>query len=214
MMQRNGFPSTDDAMRIGIFGGTFDPIHLGHLILAEQCREQLRLDEVWFIPAGEPPHKLSKARSSGRHRREMIEFAIAGHDGFHVSDIELDREGPSYTVDTLSELHKLHPGHEWWLLIGADSLHDFPTWREPDVITQLAHVAAVNRGNDPPPDITAFTTQFGDHLDVVTMPGVNLSASDIRRRIAEGKSIRFLVPRAVEVYIQQQGLYRDATSHT
>ena len=197
-------------MRIGIFGGTFDPVHVGHLILAEQCREQLRLDEVWFVPAGEPPHKLAAARSSGKQRREMVEFAIAGHERFRVSTIELDRSGPSFTVDTLRQLHAAHPEHEWWLMIGADSLHDFATWRQPEQIAELARIAAVNRGDQPPPDTTAFTAKFGDRLDLVTMPGVSVSASDIRLRVAVGKSIRFLVSRAVEVYIQQQGLYRRA----
>jgi len=195
-------------MRIGIFGGTFDPIHLGHLVLAEQCREQLGLEEVWFVPAGEPPHKMAAPRSSGRHRREMVEFAIAGHAHFKVSDIELERDGPSYTVETLSQLHQLHPNEEWWLLIGADSLDNFATWREPERITQLSRIAAVNRGDRSLPDTVAFTALFGDRLDVVTMPGIDLSASDIRQRIAAGRSIRYLVPRAVEVYIQEQRLYR------
>jgi nicotinate-nucleotide adenylyltransferase len=195
-------------MRIGIFGGTFDPIHLGHLLLAEQCREQLRLDEVWFVPAGQPPHKTGASHTSGGQRREMVEFAIAGHAQFRVSTIELDRTGPSFTVDTLTQLCEQHPEHEWWLLIGADSLRDFPTWRQPERIVELARVAAVNRGDQRLEETAAFTARFGAALDVVTMPGVNLAASDLRRRVAEGRSIRFLVPRAVEVYIEQHQLYR------
>jgi nicotinate-nucleotide adenylyltransferase len=209
MMTRTQMPSSGAAMRIGIFGGTFDPIHWGHLLLAEQCREQLSLDEVWFVPAGVPPHKLAAARTSGAHRRQMVEFAIAGHEQFRVCDLELQRPGPSFTVDTLRELHRRHPEHDWWLLIGADSLRDFPTWREPEQIVQLARIAAVNRGDQPPPDTAAFVSQFGDRLCVVTMPGVNLSASDLRRRVRSGRSIRFQTPRAVEVYIQQQHLYSE-----
>lgn len=197
-------------MRIGIYGGTFDPIHLGHLILAEQCREQLGLDEVWFVPAGEPPHKRAEPLSSGRQRREMVDYAISGHAFFRVSEIELERDGPSFTIETLMQLNQLHPDQQWWLLMGADSLRDFPTWREPKQIVQLARIAAVNRGDQPLADAAEFAARFGDRLDLVTMPGVNISASDIRHRVAAGRSIRFLVPRAVEVYIQQQGLFRSA----
>lgn len=195
-------------MRIGIFGGTFDPVHLAHLILAEQCREQLNLDEVWFVPAGEPPHKLAFPRSAATHRRAMVEFAIAGHASFRLSDIELQRSGPSYTVDTLEALHQDFPEHQWWLLMGADSLRDFLTWRAPDRIVNLARIAAVNRGPNHEFDTRSFIARFGARLDVVNMPVVDLSASDIRRRVREGLSIRFLVPRAVEVYIQQHGLYQ------
>src|SRR5581483_9040798 len=202
-------------MRIGVYGGTFDPIHCGHLVLAEQCREQLALDEVWFVPAGEPPHKLGVPHSSGRQRREMVELAIAGHPQFRVSDIELERRGPSFTVDTLEELRRRQQDDEFWLLIGADSLHDFPTWRQPQRIAELARIAAVNRAGQPVPDISAFTAQFGDRLDVVTMPGMDVSASDLRRRVHDRHSIRFLVPRAVEMYIAQNGLYRGRSEeHT
>jgi nicotinate-nucleotide adenylyltransferase len=216
MMRGGEILSSDGTMRIGIYGGTFDPIHLGHLVLAEQCREQLELDEVWFVPAGDPPHKRPAPLASGRQRRDMVDFAISGHAHFLVSDIELERDGPSYTIETLTQLNQLHPGQEWWLLIGADSLKDFPTWKQPEDIVQLARVAAVNRGDARPADAAEFTARFGERLDVVTMPGISISASDIRQRVAEGRSIRFLVPRAVEVYIQQQGLYRSAhqAAHT
>ncbi|GIX03010.1 MAG: putative nicotinate-nucleotide adenylyltransferase [Planctomycetaceae bacterium] len=209
-------------MRIGVYGGTFDPVHWGHLILAEQCREQLALDEVWFIPAGEPPHKLAGDRTPGRQRQEMLELALAGHPAFKLSEIELQRPGPSFTVETLEELHRRHPEHQWWLLLGADALRDFPGWRQPERIAQLARIAAVNRHlviphagimSDPhrlpPHDVTAFQQRFGERLDVVCMPPVGLSASDIRQRAAQGRSIRYLVPRAVEMYILQHGLYRS-----
>ena len=104
----------------------------GQSDLAEQCREQLRLGEVWFVPASQPPHKGDGPRTPGRERAEMIEFAIAGHETFQLSRSELERSGPSFTVDTLTDLHAAHPDHEWWLLLGADSLRDFPTWREPE----------------------------------------------------------------------------------
>lgn len=196
-------------MRIGLYGGTFDPIHLGHLILAEQCREQLRLDAVWFIPAGEPPHKPPGERTPGQQRLEMIELAISGHAAFRALDVEIARTGPSFTVATLSTLHQQHPDAAFWWLIGADMLRDFPTWREPSRIVTLARLAAVNRGGMEPPETIAARDQFRDRIDDVTMPGITLSASDVRRRVAEGKTVRYLVPRAVEVYIEQHGLYRS-----
>src|SRR5262249_50969290 len=111
-------------MRIGIFGGTFDPVHLGHLVLAEQCREQCRLDGVWFLPAGSPPHKSRGDITLAKERLEMLEFAIAGHERFRIKSAELDRTGPSFTVDTLAEFHRDSPEHEFFLLLGADSVHD------------------------------------------------------------------------------------------
>src|SRR5262245_54531603 len=115
-------------MRIGVFGGTFDPVHQGHLILAEQCREQGRLDQVWFVPAARPPHKLAGPLTPFHQRVEMLSFALAGHPAFRIEELEKERSGPSYTVDTLTELHRRHPGHEWFLLIGSDTLHDMPNW--------------------------------------------------------------------------------------
>jgi len=194
--------------RIGIYGGTFDPVHLAHLVLAEQCRDQLDLQEVWFVPAHHPPHKSSTEISSPVHRKQMLEFAIAGHERFRISTVELDRAGPSFTVDTLESLSRQYPHTTWSLLIGADSLHDFPTWREPARIAQLARMVVVNRGQEPLPDMQLNRDAFGDVWDVVTIPGLDLAASDIRQRVQQGRSIRFLVPRAVEVYIHQQNLYR------
>ncbi|APW62156.1 nicotinate (nicotinamide) nucleotide adenylyltransferase [Paludisphaera borealis] len=132
-------------MRLGLFGGTFDPIHLGHLILAEQCREACGLERVWFVVAGEPPHKRGPARTPVAHRLEMARLAVAGHSAFEVSDIEAVRPGPHYSVETLAEVQRLRPADDLFFLIGADSLVDLPTWREPDRITQLATIVVVNR---------------------------------------------------------------------
>src|SRR4051794_34655399 len=139
----------DCIMRLGIFGGTFDPIHLGHLVLAEQCREQCQLDEVWFVPAAQPPHKLSAAITPAKPRCDMIEFAIAGNSAFRLCHIELNRDGPSFTVTTLEQLHTEGPTRELFLLIGADSLRDLSHWREPARIMELATIVAVNRGDGP-----------------------------------------------------------------
>jgi len=196
-------------MRIGVYGGTFDPVHFGHLVLAEQAREQLRLDEVWWIPCQVSPHKTERVLTPGQARLEMLELAIAGHAAFRALPVEINRPGPSFTVDTLSELVADHSGHEWWLLMGADSLRDFPLWREPGRIVQLARIAAVNRGIAPPPAVEAFQERFGDRVDVVSMPGLEISASDLRERIARNRSVRFLVPRSVEAYIEQHQLYHQ-----
>lgn len=199
-------------MRLGLLGGTFDPVHFGHLLLAEQCREQCALDEVRFLPAYRPPHKQGAALSEPKARIEMLEFAVAGCREFTVSRLEIDRGGTTYTVDTLQELRDEEPERELYFLIGADSLADLPAWREPERIAELATVVAVNRGDRPLPDDEELQRQCGKFLAsrirLVTMPGIDLSASDIRRRVAEGRSIRFMVPRAVEAYIDEKGLYK------
>lgn len=201
-------------MRIGIYGGTFDPVHLGHLVLAEQCLEQCRLDEVWFVPAGVPPHKTGAEISPAKQRLEMLEFAIAGHDKFRIQRLELERSGPSFTVETLQQFQDESPDRQLFLLLGADSVYDLPTWREPRRILQLATIVAVNRGDHPASDLTATAHQFGDQalhrFLTVQMPGLDISSGDIRQRVRDGRSIRYLVPRAVEVYIAQQQLYRNA----
>lgn len=199
-------------MRIGLYGGTFDPVHLAHLVLAEQCREQLQLDAVWFVPAAEPPHKIGQPITSGKQRCILLEQAIAGHPQFAVSTIELDRGGTSFTFETLEALSQMRPDVTWSFLIGADSLRDFPTWRAPERIAQLARVVVVNRGGNPPPDLTDFCQQFGDRIDQVQIPSLEIAASDLRERVRTGRSIRYLVPRSVEVLIEQWGLYRESAA--
>lgn len=197
-------------MRLGLFGGTFDPVHYGHLLLAEQCREQCALDEVWFLPAGNPPHKPEVTITDGKLRADMLELATAGMPQFRVNRMELSRGGKTYTVDTLAELHTEDPQRELYFLIGADSLDDLPTWREPRRIAELATLVAVNRGDRPLPDVAAICGQVGvsrERIWLVTMPGIDLSASDLRRRVRAGRSIRFMTPRAVEMYISEHRLY-------
>jgi len=200
-------------MRIGIFGGTFDPVHYGHLLLAEQCREQCSLDEIWLIPAGSPPHKETKGISTGKQRREMLEFAIAGHPAFVIKDLELHREGPSYTVETLRQLKASHPNDEFFLIVGADSVRDLHTWREPEAILEMTTLIGVNRPNISLPDLTELTQKFGEivlsKIIWATMPGMDISSTDIRKRILENKSVRFMTPRAVEVYIHNNRLYLE-----
>ncbi len=198
-------------MRLGLYGGTFDPIHLGHLILAEQCREACGLDRVWLIVAGSPPHKPA-GRTPVGHRLEMVRIAIAGHSAFVASDIEAKRPGPHYSVETLEAIRRDRPDDELFFLIGADSLADLPLWREPERIARLATIVVVNRPGIEEVD-PARLPDFGpgSHpLAWVPIPPVGIASSDLRRRLAEGRSIRYMVPRGVEAYIEAHGLYRDA----
>jgi nicotinate-nucleotide adenylyltransferase len=202
-------------MRLGVYGGSFDPVHYGHLLLAEQCREQCGLDEVAFIPAHEPPHKRAGSLADGRVRCDMLEFALAGSPAFRVDRRELARRGTSWTVETLAELRAEDPSRELFFLIGADSLGDLPTWREPERIAELARIVAVNRGDSSRPDRAAIVARLGERIaariDLVDMPGCDFAARDIRERVRTGRSIRYLVPRAVEEYIREHGLYRDGS---
>jgi nicotinate-nucleotide adenylyltransferase len=205
-------------MRIGVFGGSFDPVHFGHLIAAECAREQARLDRVVFVPAAAPPHKPGRILAEGRHRLEMLALAIGGHDAFGVSSLELDRGGTSYTVDTLTTLATVHPGDALVLLLGPDALAGLPTWREPRRIAALADIVPVER--DALDDLSAAVADgaLADLLGPeavaallarrVRMPAVGIRATDLRASIAAGQSIRYRTPRAVERYIATHGLYR------
>ncbi|MEM7456122.1 MAG: nicotinate-nucleotide adenylyltransferase [Planctomycetota bacterium] len=203
-------------MRIGIFGGSFDPIHYGHLILAEHCLHQASLDEVWFIPAATAPHKERGATMTDRQRTETIKMAIGGHPQFVFSDIEIKRGGISYTVDTLSEIKEQRPEDELLLLIGKDSLDGFNTWKEPRRICELAVPVVVSRpsSGDGKPDLTLLEKYvsperfqlFQQHT--VQSPLIEISSSEIRRRFESGESSRYLLPRGVEKYIETAGIYQ------
>jgi nicotinate-nucleotide adenylyltransferase len=201
-------------MRIGVFGGTFDPIHLGHLILAEQCREQARLDEVWFVPAPRPPQKEGQAVTRFDQRVEMLQLAVAGNPAFRVDEVEKDRAGPSYTVDTLAELKRRHPGYDFFLLIGGDSLADLPTWREPARLVEQATLLVMSRAGATLPSIPELRARLGLpggvplRLEVVQAPRIDVASRDLRARAAAGRTLRYLVPRAVEVYVQEKRLYQ------
>lgn len=205
-------------MRIGIFGGTFDPVHLGHLILAEQAREQGKLDQVWFLPAPRPPQKDEPLLTRFEVRVEMLGLAIAGHAAFRIEEIEKERKGPSYTVDTLEELTRRHPQALFSLLIGGDSLADFPTWRDPQGILARAGLLVMARPGIPLLSAEELATRLGMSdrdkvsLHVMEAPQIDIASRDLRRRVKEGRTIRYLVPRSVEVFIQERGLYREARS--
>jgi nicotinate-nucleotide adenylyltransferase len=207
-------------MRIGIFGGSFDPVHVGHLIVAECCREQAGLDRVIFMPAATPPHKQDRILADARHRVAMLALATGGHPAFSVSTDEIDRGGVSYTVETLERLRARHAADDLLLLLGPDALADLPNWREPERIIGMAGLIAVERaGID---DIAAALKEprlaalLGDHRmgDLVgariCCPAIGIRSSDLRAAVAAGRSIRYRTPRAVEQYIAAHGLYRGA----
>lgn len=202
--------------RLGVLGGTFDPVHYAHLLLAETCREQCHLDEVWLLPAASPPHKLRHHATSARHRLEMLQLAIGGHDQLRTSRLEIDRGGISYTVETLETIRQQLPETELFLLMGADSLEDLPNWREPERICQLATPVAVGRANAPKPSLQCLRHLVDpDRLErfkssQVTMPTIDLASTDLRHRVASGQSIRYRTPRAVEQYIHANGLYQNS----
>ncbi len=199
-------------MRIGVFGGSFDPIHYGHLILAENCREQAQLDQVLFMPCALSPHKLAGAHASDRQRLEMLDLAIGGHRDFVRSDMEIKRGGISYTVETLQTLTTENPENEWFFTMGADSLESFSSWREPEEILKMAKPIVVGRpGAELNLDVLEpfSSKQYVESLGelAVVSPLIDISSSEIRRRVGVGESIRFLVPRSVEKYIETQKLY-------
>jgi len=205
-------------MRIGVLGGTFDPVHYGHLIMAEQCREQGRLDQVWFVPAPRPPHKAELPLTKFEQRVEMLALAIAGNPAFRIDEIEKERSGPSFTVDTLAELHKRHPGNEFVLLIGSDTLKDLPLWHDPAGVLRRSSLLVLRRANHPlltPEQLRAAIPLPADvplRLDIVEAPLIGISSRDLRRRVVLGRSLRYFMPRAVECYIHDKQLYRGAAS--
>lgn len=196
--------------RIGVFGGTFDPIHYGHLIAAAELRHALNVHRVLFVPAPRPPHKESSVVGTDSQRLEMVERAIAGESGFEVSRIEFDRSGPSYTVDTLADLAASHPGAELFLFLGEDALRDLPTWRGPRRILELAHLAVATRPRSAL-NLEAFLHALPgakDRFTLVTTPSIGISATDLRSRVRENRSVRFQTPDVVIDYIQDHALYQ------
>jgi len=191
--------------RLGVFGGTFDPPHLGHLLVAEAAREVLYLDRVLFVPARVPPHKVGRRVTDARVRLEMLRAALRG-SGFRIETLELDRPGPSFTVDTLRALHSRDPRAELFLVVGADSLRDLPLWREPRAILDEATLAVARRPGSPA--AARLPAGFRGRLRRLQGPAVDIASSDLRARVARGASIRFQVPAAVERIVRARGLYR------
>jgi len=184
-------------VRIGVLGGSFDPVHHGHLIAARALREILALDEVRLVPAGSQPFKRDGHGAPAFDRARMTELAVAGEAGLMADRLEVEREGPSYTVDTLTSLQARWPGAELTLLVGADAAREFPSWRDADRIRAMARVVVFTR---------AGSGSLADH-PVVEVPALEISSTDIRARVRAGRSIRYLVPDAVADYILTEQLY-------
>ncbi len=191
---------------IGVLGGTFDPPHLGHLIVASEACVALNLERVLFIPAAVPPHKRSQNVTSAEQRLAMVQAAIRGDGRFEADDLELRREGPSYTVDTLRALRERFPAFELFFLIGADALREFHTWKEPDEVARLAHLVVFARGGEPAEPYGSLPTRL------LVVPRIDISATEIRHRVRAGISVRYLVPDAVREIIEQEKLYRNHES--
>jgi nicotinate-nucleotide adenylyltransferase len=194
-------------LRIGVLGGTFDPIHVAHLLLAEQAREQLVLDKVLLVPAGDPWRKADRDISPAMQRLEMVRRAAAGNPYLEVDDRELRREGPTYTVDTLRELRgEMEADDDLFLILGEDALIDLPNWRDPAALAEYASIAVAPREGFAEPTTLPFDPTLVQRID---MPFVDISATDLRRRARLGQSLRYMVPDAVIDFILEQGLYQD-----
>jgi nicotinate-nucleotide adenylyltransferase len=199
-------------MRIGIMGGTFDPVHLGHLIIAEEARTRLELEEVVFVPAGQPWLRSGVPSAPADQRLDMVRLAARGNPFFRVSTLEVEREGPTYTVDTVEEMRQeLGEGAELFFILGMDSLKDFHRWKEPARILELCTVAAMVRpghGDFQRESLLAISPAALVRVCFLDSPQVEISGTEIRRRVAQGLSIRYMVPDAVEEYIRRHKLYR------
>jgi nicotinate-nucleotide adenylyltransferase len=198
--------------RLGIFGGTFNPPHLAHLVCASEAAEDLQLDVVLFTPVGVPPHKDPSGECGAEHRFRMCELATRDDDRLGVSRLEIDRGGPSYTVDTLREIHAAEPDQELTFIVGGDQAHGFPSWRDPEAVLSLATLAVAERDGTRREDIAERLAPLhqGDRVRFFDMPRLDLSSSDIRRRVRDGRSIRYLVLDPVREYIERCGLYRSS----
>ncbi len=196
---------------VGILGGTFNPPHLAHLVCAGEARSQLGLDRVLVVPTGIPPHKQMDDEPGPRHRLEMCRLAVGAHgDWLEVSPIEIDRAGPSYTVDTLEEIHASRPGDELTFIVGGDMAWSLPTWHEPEAILRLASMAVAERAGARREEVRARLAAMhgSDRIRYIDVPRLDISSSALRHRVREGRRIDFLVPDAVGAYIEQEGLYR------
>ncbi len=222
----------ESAPAIGIFGGTFDPIHFAHLRVAEEARELLGLERLLLVPAADPPHKRGKTITPAAHRVAMVRLAVRGNEGFQVSKIEVGRQGRSYTIDTLRQLRQRHPRNRLVLLMGLDAFREIDTWKDYRAIFAAADIAVVTRPTvplEPPrqmlpvavrsdfrysPQRNVALCRNGNRVSFLSVTALDIAATDIRERVRAGRSIRYLLPPAVERYIEREGLYRAGRSRS
>lgn len=191
--------------RIGVFGGTFDPIHNAHLAIAQAARDAANLDTLLFVVAHVPPHKRAQTWASPAQRLAMVQAALADRPGMEASDLELRREGPSYTADTLRVLHDQNPDADYFLIVGMDSLLDLPNWRDPETVVALARILAVPR----PGEIHEVPEALARHVDVLPFPAMDISSTAVRQQIAAGEPFDQWVPAPAVRIIEEQRLYHD-----
>ncbi|WP_127579756.1 nicotinate-nucleotide adenylyltransferase [Paenibacillus koleovorans] len=193
-------------MNIGIMGGTFDPIHLGHLLAAERAREEAGLDEVWFMPSYTPPHKPNPPKASAEQRLAMLELAIAGHPQFRAEELEIRRQGTSYTVDTVDQLCRRYPNARFCYIVGADMVQYLPHWvRIEEIIKRISFIGLQRPGYSV--DLSSLPAAIREAVTIVPMSQMELSSTDIRERCRSDKSIRYMVHEDVYAYIKERGLY-------
>lgn len=198
-------------MRLGVLGGTFDPVHRGHLVLAAAAHAELGLERVLFVPAGQPWRKGGRAITSGEHRLAMLRLGLEGQGAFGIVTLELEREGPSYTADTLGALRRERPNEALFFILGEDALVDLPNWARPGRIQELATLVVARRAGTRRKDVEEVARRVPGLLDRVVwlkMPPVEVTATGVRERVRRGLWIGDLVPPAVEAYIREHGLYR------
>ena len=204
-------------MRIGIFGGTFNPPHLGHLLLAQAALEEAALDRMVFVPCGNPPHKETRGLTDAAHRFEMTRLAICGNPSFEISDIEIRSDAPSYTAKTLEQLKRKYPDDTLCFIVGADSLCEMEGWYHPGEIFSRAEIIAACRGGENRGDIERaaelYREKYNATVRCIAMPEVEISSSDIRQRLTDGRTVRYMLPERVIDYINKTGIYRRKTDN-
>jgi nicotinate-nucleotide adenylyltransferase len=198
------------SVRLGVLGGTFDPVHIGHLALAEQARAQLELERVLWVPSGDPWRKTDRTVTPAKHRAAMVRLAIEGHTSYELCLLEIERSGPSYSVETLAELQRTEPGSEQFFLLGLDALEDLPNWCEPTRLIELAMLAVAARGGKRTAarELDRLVPGLGVRVVWLEMPHLDVSATELRRLAAEGAGLRDRTPASVEAYIRKHRLYR------
>jgi nicotinate-nucleotide adenylyltransferase len=203
-------------VRVGVLGGTFNPPHLGHLVCAQEAYLQLQLDEVLLIPTHTPPHKVLRDDPGPGHRLELCRLAVGGDERLAVSDVEVRRDGPSYTVDTLDELHAIAQDSDLYLILGGDIATGLPQWRQPERVLSLSTLAVVDREGTPRAAIEAALDRLsgGEHAQFFTMPQIAISSTLVRRRLQARQPVRYLVQDPVIEYIERNRLYGTAPTGT